>query len=251
MRRWLVAVVLCGACSASVAGPQPDPAARDGDMVAVPAGWFVMGSEADRLNEAPAHPVWIDAFDVDRHEVTVAQYGRFVGATGWRLPGNWDSVPPRLGGELPVTHVSWRDATAYCAWLGKRLPTEAEWEKAARGTDGRRYPWGEAWDPGRAAADLAAGPLSVGSHPTGASPYGALDMAGNVHEWVADFYDPAYYAGSPSRNPLGPDNQRNHVLRGGSWASPPEWVTTTFRDSSHSDTGDARFGFRCASDVAG
>ena len=207
-----------------------------------------MGSVTGRPNEAPAHDVWVDAFSIDRFEVTVGQYARFVAATGWRSPGNWDGIDASAAATTPITHVAWPDAAAYCAWVGKRLPTEAEWEKAARGIDSRRYPWGDTWATGNAAAGLATGRVPVGSYAGGASPFGAHDMVGNVHEWVADYYDPGYYATSPQRNPRGPDNDRNRVIRGGSWASPPEWATTTFRDSSHSDVGDARFGFRCAAD---
>lgn len=239
----LLVITGCGESSA------PDPAdavSLDSAMAAVGEGWFVMGSIDGRSNEIPTHDVWLDAFEIDRYEVTVAQYAVFVGSTGWRLPGDWDAADPALPGNSPVTHVAWPDAVGYCEWVGKRLPTEAEWEKAARGGDERRYPWGDTWDPSRAAVALEVGPGPVGAHPAGSSPYGAYDMAGNVHEWVWDYYDEAYYEISPAANPRGPENNRNHVIRGGSWASPAEWATTTFRDSSHSDVGDARFGFRCA-----
>lgn len=246
MRLLLFLVLALAACGNTVA-VTPDEAARlDGEVATIPGGWFEMGSSWGRANETPIHDVWLGEFAIDRYEVTVAQYRAFVAATGHRLPGDWEGLTPAQPGNLPVTYVSWPDAAAYCAWVGKRLPTEAEWEKAARGDDGRRYPWGDEWDPGRAAVALAHGPVPVGSYPEGASPYGVLDMAGNVHEWVADYHDAGYYAASPAENPAGPDNHRNRVLRGGSWSSPPGWATTTFRDSSHSDAGDDRFGFRCA-----
>ncbi len=247
MRWLLVLALIVTGCGGGTAVPADRAADLDGDVVRIPAGAFVMGSAAGRANEAPPHEVRLPAYTIDRYEVTVAQYVAFVAATGWRLPGNWDGPVPSLPGNLPVTHVAWPDAAAYCEWAGKRLPTEAEWERAARGDDGRRYPWGDEWDPGRAAVAVDSGPVPVGSFPEGASPYGVLDMAGNVHEWVADYYGAGYYAVSPGDDPVGPEDHGNRVLRGGSWSSPSEWATTTFRDSSHSDVGDDRFGFRCAS----
>ena len=176
-------------------------------LVYVPAGEFLMGStDADldaKADENPQHKVTMDTFWIDRTEVAKDQYQKCVDAGKCAVP-----VCSGTGiSDHPVVCVSWQDATNYCAWAGRRLPTEAEWEKAARGTDGRKYPWGnEAPDDKRLNYNANVGKTSaVGSYPSGASPYGALDMAGNVWEWVADWYDQNYYTSSPAQNPAGPD----------------------------------------------
>jgi formylglycine-generating enzyme required for sulfatase activity len=205
-------------------------------MVYVPEGEFLMGSTDAQVEEAvqmckgcpqeyfeaemPRHTVALDAFWIDQTEVTNAQYRKCLDAGVCRKPVYWDnsdfSAP-----DQPVVGVTWNDARTYCEWAGGRLPTEAEWEKAARGTDGRTYPWGN--EPAtceRVSYGGCVGKASpVGSYPTGASPYGALDMAGNVWEWVADWYAEHYYSRSPDHNPQGPDSGGVRGLRGGSWAT--------------------------------
>ena len=260
-------------------------AALDRSTVAIPAGEFIMGSETGRDDERPAHRVYLDAYELDRYEVTNAQYRRFLLATEGRPPRYWaDTMYPAGQADYPVVGVSWDDADTYCRWAGKRLPTEAEWEKACRGTDGRAYPWGEAWEPGRANVDTAgrrpdtenqdtmaetvwdtawrrltllpgaAGPAlqPVGSHPDGASPYGILDLVGNASEWVEDWYNWSNYSKLPARNPLVTGPPWNRCLRGSPWYDPvgtPAWTQTlsrcAARSSSH-EVSDPRVGFRCA-----
>ena len=290
MLNWALAVVLGAALGAA---PQV-VAAEAAPMVRIPAGEFVMGDsleEQQRVldfawqdplqnrmrflvqHSGPQHRVYLDAFYLDQHEVTNRAYQGFVEATGHRRPHFWNSRWKLSDPDQPVVGVSWYDARAFCDWQGKRLPTEAEWEKAARGADGRRYPWGNDWDATRlhsadavAARPLesfavwsawqgamttgvgAARPAAVGSYPSGASPYAALDMAGNVWEWVADWYAPDYYTSSPPRNPTGPERGIPKVLRGGGWDVPRVIPVTWLRDHfippefTHSPVT----GFRCA-----
>jgi len=231
-------------------GTQPQPqvsGAKGGEMVRVPAGEFIMGSDSGGADEKPVHRVYLDEFFIDKYEVTNEQYLQCVSA-GPCSPNE------KYGGftdpQQPVVGVDWTQASTYCSWAGKRLPTEAEWEKAARGTDGRTYPWGEGIDCSRANyGDCKHGKTKlVGSYPSGASPYGAMDMAGNVWEWVADWYDEKYYASSPNQNPKGPSSGSYRVLRGGSWYN----GTGDLRSSDRFNNGPVgRYyyrGFRCARD---
>jgi len=238
-------------------------------MVYVPAGEFLMGSEGDPDaddDEQPQHTVYLDAFWIDRTEVTNAQYRRCVESGTCRAPTtcNWGeptySDPSKR--DHPVVCVSWQGAEDYCAWAGKSLPTEAQWEKAARGTDGRIHPWGNEFDchranlddeteiddyvvPGGEGCDGFPSTAPVGSFPDGASPYGALDMAGNVWEWVADWYDGSYYGRSPKRNPTGPDSGEFRALRGGSWTYTRFGARCATRRGGYPVSRNELHGFRC------
>ena len=271
---------------------------QDGaDMVLVPAGAFWMGSQTEDIqlrvddckksvrpenrdkceewfrDEGPQRQVFLDAFYIDRYEVTNALFERFVagnayrttaevegwgwvfqpgdgkrdkvkGAT-WRAPGGpgTSATAP----THPVVQVSWYDAEAYCKWASKRLPTEAQWEKAARGVDGRRYPWGEDWDSSRANGAMSVkATRPVGGYAVGASPYDIHDMAGNVLEWVADWHDPAYYQKGPERNPPGPATGQMRILRGGGWHSSPIALRAASRGTGMQDFRYNYTGFRCA-----
>jgi len=227
---------------------QASPTSSPDSMVSVPAGWFTMGQDNERRSNRPQRQVYLDAYAIDRAEVTNAAFGEFISQTGFQPARGWDESLARDQGDLPVVAILWEEADAYCRWAGKRLPTEAEWEKAARGVDARVYPWGDAWDASRAntAEEGPGGPLPVGSYPQGASPYGLLDMTGNIAEWVNDHFEFDYYTYAPDHNPLGPQPVLDHGLRGGSFDDPAEFVATFFRNSSHSALPNYRVGFRCA-----
>jgi iron(II)-dependent oxidoreductase len=232
------------------AAPPPPETSRDGaDMVSVPAGEFWMGSDdgdADNV-EKPRHRVYLNTFRIDKFEVTNGLYRRFMESTGRTAPQFWNDSKWNEP-QQPVVGVSWDDANAYCRWAGKRLPTEAEWEKTARGTDGRKYPWGDQWDSSHAnSGESKIGKtVVVGSYSSSVSPYGAHDMAGNVWEWVADWFDADYYSRAPNRNPKGPDSGQSRVLRGGSWISSPESLRTSGRNLDNPAEGFNDCGFRCA-----
>ena len=225
---------------------------QDPTMVLVPAGEFTMGSPTGDVDERPPHQVYLDSFLIDKHEVTVGQYAEFLQQAGGNAPSDWKTMNQLSHKKRPVSNVDWADAAAYCKWAGKRLPTEAEWEKAARGTDGRLYPWGNEPPTTRHANYGQSGSINngalapVGSFEEGKSPYGVYDMAGNVWEWVSDWYDHDYYKASPQRNPEGPPTGGFKGIRGGSWNSSPRalrsadryWDPPTFR-SQYSP------GFRC------
>lgn len=216
------------------------------EMVWVPGGEFNMGSDEGERREQPAHRVILDGYWIYKMAVTVAQYRRFLSETGKTLrhapPWGWSD-------DHPIVNVSWDYASAYAQWAGAALPTEAEWEMAARGTDGRTFPWGNNWDASRCCNSVESRQTSVarvGSYPAGASPYGALDMAGNVWEWMTDWYEETYYVFSPERNPTGPFFGTHRVLRGGSWGNDMihDYRTTT-RVVCEPDVRGGSIGFRC------
>jgi formylglycine-generating enzyme required for sulfatase activity len=219
-------------------------------LVKIPVGEFRMGSPEGQgePDERPQHPIYVSEFLIDKTEVTWRQFRKFAEATATPLP------PAPLWGtpdDYPASFVVWKEAKEYCAWAGGRLPTEAEWEKAARGTDGRTYSWGSEWDPERCNS-LHGGPHrpeSVGSYPGCVSPYGVLDMSGSVWEWCADWYDGSYYAESPPRNPMGPASGSMRVLRGAAWISPYSWLRTAFRYKGDPAWRNVNYGFRCAQDA--
>lgn len=254
-----------------------------------------MGSSAEDdgyEDERPLRRIYLGGFAIDRHEVTNELYAQFVRATGHRAPANnnplatlWQDAAPLPGiDHHPVVNISWDDAVAYCHWVGKRLPTEAEWEKAARGTDGRRYPWGNDWDFTKAnsasywagrTVEFASGAdwdafwmrgegarlskakgikgqvltMPVGSFPQNVSPFGAYDMAGNAAEWVADWFDPNYYRTAPLSDPTGPVRGAIKSMRGGSWLKPAASLRASDRDWGTLDSRPSGTGFRCAQDT--
>lgn len=255
------------------------------ELALIPAGEFVMGSGDMDEDERPPHRVHLEAFMMGVHPVTNAEYARFVRATGHRAPAVYelplvvtaggsdrerayrttgqpyvwlDSEPPPDRLDHPVTLVRWEDAAAYCAWLSAaagrvvRLPTEAEWEKAARGgLEGKRFPWGDRIDP--AMANFLVDPAQKGTHGTTpcrtypANGYGLFDVAGNVWEWVCDWYDAAYYTAAPGRSPSGPANGHLRIVRGGSWlATDRRMLACSHRHKVPPDTYSYGIGFRIA-----
>jgi len=244
------------------------------EMVRIPAGWFLMGSDkkVDRNAYQPEFPkrkVYLDAYDVNQYEVTTVQYLKFVLATNrpplldWQYDGG--NFQESMASH-PVMHVSWYDADAYCQWAGKRLPTSAEWEKAARGEDGRIYPWGNQ-PAGLSRANFGrtglSGPvrdrperlllyppiISVDKYENAVSPYGVYQMSGNVAEWTVDWYDPDYYKKAPDRNPKGPERGTQKAFRGGGWIDSTPSVRPAQRNGADPNTKMNWLGFRCARDV--
>jgi formylglycine-generating enzyme len=270
-----VAIIVAGMVSLA-AGPSPaakgDHAApieamkgKDGaQMVLIPAGPFTMGSNDGLPNERPEHTVTLDAFYIDQYEVTLALYRTFLESGKHESPPTWDDEAATTVGDRPAIGMRWAEADAYCKWAGKRLPTEAEWEKAARGTDGRRYPWGhmqpfvdianynrgvwvsEAITLVAVTSGLEGMSVRHGLKEGGKSPYGLSHMAGNAAEWVADWYDREFYQKSTEKNPAGPPQGEKRVLRGGSWADLPAALRVTARFSAEPDFEDRTIGFRCA-----
>lgn len=231
------------------------------EMVLIPAGSFTMGGgpEGD-FDEQPQRVIYLDAYYMDLYEVTNADYNRFtkmLKRPAPFVPVFEDDVNLLRGDLQPVVGVTWLDAFAYCKWAGKRLPTEAEWEKAARGEDGRSWPWGDTFNPklanGRGDEDGFKYSAPVGSFEKGRSPYGIYDMAGNVSEWVADWYDQFYYKTAPFKNPKGPEDPGiNKVLsyRGGSFNNVGHDLRASKRfGGAHEERGESSVGMRCARDL--
>ncbi len=252
----------------SLLAAESAPPGKDGaPIVLIPAGPFPMGvPPGDRdggRDEYPRHEVHLDAYYIDKYEVTNGRYLEFVKATGHRVPQNpkdptrnlWqgDTISESLA-DRPVVNVDWADAVAYCKWAGKRLPTEAEWEKAAKGNNDWRFPWGnveptakhlnynQQWIGEKTL-------MPVGSYEPGKSPYGVYDMAGNVWEWVNDWYDARYYEKSPNKNPQGPKTGTKRVLRGSGWQNETPTVRIFTRVDSDPLIRNESTGFRCARDA--
>ncbi len=222
------------------------------EMILVPEGVFTRGSNQGDIDEKPEQEIYLDAFYVDKYEVTVEAYNKFRKAANYVAP----SVPFFEGDQamlstpdFPVVGVSWYDAVNYCTWAGKRLLTEAEWEKAARGTHGLVYPWGNEMLPKRAniqgTADGFPYLAPVGSFPMGRSVYGVYDMAGNVSEWVEDWYDQFAYEKLDMINPVYTRQTKNRVFRGGSWDASKVDVRAAKRFAATPGRKDAILGFRC------
>lgn len=233
----------------SVGGGSTDT--QEMPMVLVPAGEFTMGSNLGE-DEKPVRRVYLNAFYMDKFEVTVGQYARYLEVTDMEEPPDWNVMNQPQHQRRPVVNVDWEDAVNYCKWAGKRLPTEAEWEKAARGTDGRIYPWGNEAPTrlhanyGRKELDNQQALTPVGSFEAGKSPYGIYDMAGNAWEWVFDWYDHDYYKKGPHKNPIGPAKGEGKVVRGGSWLYVPEFLRSAHRFDAQPTMRLFGYGFRCA-----
>ena len=230
MKRGVMLIVAASMVTALQA-PLPATALTDAaleQMVEIPAGPFLMGADSGFADERPQKTLYVKRFWIDKYEVTHREFQN-AGMQPLQTFGNLYAAA-----LLPVVGVTWFQADAYCRKAGKRLPSEAEWEKAARGVDGRTFPWGNFWDP--ALANDGRGPRPVGSFPRGASPYGAYDMAGNVWEWVQDDY------------PFAQTHERK-VLRGGAWNYPAVYMRTSYRRHERPLFAEHRIGFRCAKDV--
>ena len=231
---------------------------KEKDMATIPGGEFTMGG--NEHSDEPRHQVVLDSFLIDKFEVSNARFKEFMKATGHPAPAYWDD--PRLSKpNQPVVGVSWHDATAFCKWEGKRLPTEAEWERAAKGPSGdNHYPWGRSQDPSKANYGQNVGRTEpVDAYPEGVNGFGLYNMAGNVFEWVSDWYDPHSYKRSNALNPQGADKGYNFanqgpvkVLRGGSWLAPETSLHTTHRfwNQPENNSYGVGLGFRCAKSAA-
>jgi len=229
---------------------------KGGPMVLIPAGDFMMGcapnDEECGADEKPYHKVFLDAYYIDKYPVTVAQYSECMAAGKCHEPNIGGNCNWNVSGRKhhPINCINWDEATSYCTWAGKRLPTEAEWEKAARGTDGRIYPWGNKWDCHKSHNSVSpcknSSTCDVGIYQEGKSPYGVMNMAGNVWNWVSDWYDKDYYASSSPDNPKGPSSGAIRVQSGGSFMGyKTKLMRIASREGLPQKMRDVRNGFRC------
>ncbi|MBK8376981.1 MAG: SUMF1/EgtB/PvdO family nonheme iron enzyme [Nitrospira sp.] len=223
-------------------------------MVLIPAGEFAMGSDLGQEDEQPVHRVSVKAFYLDVYETTVSRYAEFLASQKPDAPFKWNEATAGAHENKPAVGVNWYDARDYCRWVGKRLPTEAEWEIAARGTEGRIYPWGSA-HPTKGHANAGEtrwrgydSLSNVGRFELGKTPEGVYDLAGNLWEWVADWYDPTYYQFSARDNPKGPSAGPLRALRGGAWNNDSKAIRSSNRAGYAPDARRNDVGFRCAQD---
>jgi sulfatase modifying factor 1 len=223
------------------------------ELILIPQAEFTMGSTKGPKARMPEHKVWLDSFYIYKNPVTYGQYFKFCEETRLHQPAKWVMEDLRPEADHPIVGVTWDEALDYCKWACVSLPSEAQWEKAARGTDGRRFPWGNAWEEGRCEyrrkqwgyAGIA---IRINNFPRGSSPYGVQDMCGNIWEWCADWYDAAYYRESPSRNPKGPEGGREKVQRGCGWEDDIQFPVNfecSCRDSKEPGFRYRLNGFRC------
>ncbi len=254
----LLLAATLSSCSPRAVHPSPgspslEPLIDRMHLVFIPAGQFGMGNTYDR-GVMPLHRVLLRGFWMDRTEVSNAEYGQCVAEGVCQPPTSFSSYTrseyfgnPTYA-AYPVIYVSWDDANSFCRWAGGRLPTEAEWEHAARGEAGGMYPWGDQ-PPTDSLSNFGFGvgdTSPVGNYPSGASPYGVLDMAGNVAEWVADWFENDYYSLAPLSDPMGPGETGAHVVRGGSWLDNAIMVRSDLRLGYPPDSAYVNLGFRCA-----
>ena len=256
MKRVTTTMALLGLASCTSFGfPQsngkaPTSMRGTGQMIKIHAGDFSMGESQGEPHEYPIHSVSLSAYWIDRYEVRNADYAKCVDAGVCRRSAQM-SDPLFAGPNHPVVGISYFDAAKYCHWVGKKLPTEAQWERAARGEEGRRYPFSGAYNAEKAnlrgASDGYEKTAPVDKFPKGCTPEGVCDLTGNASEWVRDWFSPTYYKNSPARDPLGPSNStRLRVLRGGSWSSNKYQARATARDSLDPAYSSSSVGFRCA-----
>lgn len=223
------------------------------EMIFIDSGEFLMGDDDGSRDEVPERTVLMNGFSIDRYPVTNQEYKMFVDVTGHRPPPGWTSgTYPLEEAKHPVTNVSWQDASEYAEWVGKRLPTESEWEKSSRGTLGQTYSWGDAFrkDNVNSTNDYS-GTTPVNEFPGGGSPYGVMDTCGNVQEWCEDWYYDDYYKTAPVDNPTGPTGGQYRVCRGGFYAENRMGVRCASRHFSPPSTMQDSIGFRCAKTPAG